>query len=61
MSDSLASLAVEMKGSEVQSQIAVAVLKQMQQQQQQQAAMLVKMINQAPSFDGTGKVVNIGV
>lgn len=57
--DSLATLATQMKGSEVNSQIAVAILKQTQDSQQQFADALVKMINQTPSLDGTGQKIDV--
>ena len=59
MSNALATLATDMKTNHVQSEIALAVLKQIQAQQEQQAAALMEMIRQAPGPAGTGQYVNI--
>ncbi len=60
LSDSLANVATGMKSDSVSMQIAVAVMKQAQRQQQIQAEGLLKMIQNTPTLDGTGNIVNIG-
>ncbi len=59
MSDSLARMAGDMKSNQVQLQISVAVMKQLQDQQQAQATALIEMMQQSPTADGTGQMVNI--
>jgi hypothetical protein len=48
-----------MQNANVQSEIAVAIMKQVQDQQQVFANALLEMINQGPMPDGTGQVINI--
>ncbi len=57
--DSLASLATEMKGANIGTQIGVAVMKQIQQSQEQMAAALLQMIAQSPSPEGVGQNIDI--
>jgi hypothetical protein len=60
LSNVLAGSAAEVSGGQIQTQIAVAVLKQLQEQQAQQSQALLKMIQQpAPTLDGTGTIVNV--
>jgi hypothetical protein len=56
---SLAVIATGMQNANVQSEIAVAIMKQVQDQQQVFANALLEMINQGPMPDGTGQVINI--
>jgi hypothetical protein len=56
---SLAVIATGMQNANVQSEIAVAIMKQVQDQQQVFADALLEMINQGPMPDGTGQVINI--
>lgn len=58
-SSSLASLASEMKGSQIQQGIAVAVLKQSQDAQEQFAQALIEMMRNGPTLQGTGQIINI--
>lgn len=56
MSNALAAQATEMKAGGVGSQIAIAVLKQLQEQQRQQAAALIEMIQSSPAAVSDGSV-----
>ena len=57
--DTLASLASGMASAGVQSDIALAVLNQIQDQQMLMAQALLDMISQTPSLDGTGQAVDV--
>ncbi len=48
-----------MESAGVQSDIALAVLNQIQDQQMMMAQALLDMISQTPSLDGTGQVVDV--
>lgn len=56
----MALLATGLKSNSVQSEISIAIMKQMQDQQQGFANALLEMIRQGPMPDGTGQVINIG-
>jgi len=56
----MALLATGLKSNSVQSEISIAIMKQMQDQQQGFANALLEMIRQGPLSDGTGQVINIG-
>jgi hypothetical protein len=53
-------MASDMKSSDVQGQIATAVLKQVQDVQEQQAQALLQMMQFQPTLDGSGQIVNVG-
>lgn len=57
--DTLASLASGMESAGIQSDIALAILNQMQDQHMMMAQALLDMISQTPSLDGTGQVVDV--
>ena len=61
MVDSLAVLASGMQSTQLDSQLGVAVMKSIMDQQEQFAQALVQMIQQRPTLDGTGSIINIGV
>jgi hypothetical protein len=57
---SLAAVATGMQNSRVQSEISVAIMKQMQEQQDAFANALLEMIRNGPMPDGSGQIINIG-
>jgi hypothetical protein len=60
MSNTLASWATEMKGSNLASQIGVAVMKQIMDQQKQQGEAIIQMMQQTPRPAGSsGSVVDV--
>ena len=61
MVDSLAVLASGMQSTQLDSQLGMAVMKSIMDQQEQFAQALVQMIQQRPTLDGTGSIINIGV
>jgi hypothetical protein len=56
---SLAVMATGMQNANVQSEISIAIMKQVQNQQDAFANALLEMIKQGPMPDGTGQVINI--
>lgn len=56
---SLAAMATGIQNANVQSEISIAIMKQVQNQQDAFANALLEMINQGPMPDGTGQVINI--
>ncbi len=60
MESSLATMATSSRSRAVQSEIGVAVMKQMQEQQEVFNNALLEMIKQGPMPDGTGQILNIG-
>jgi len=59
-SDSMISMATDMKAGDLSLQFAVAILRQSQRQQEVQAEGLLKMIRSSTaSLEGTGQLVNI--
>ncbi len=61
MVDSLAVLASGMQSTQLDSQLGMAVMKSIMDQQEQFAQALIQMIQQRPTLDGTGSIINIGV
>jgi|YelNatPaOPRAMG01_1025707.scaffolds.fasta_scaffold34566_4 ethanolamine utilization protein EutQ (cupin superfamily) len=60
--NNLAQLAIDNQNSNLELQLAVAVMKSIQDQQKNQAQALLKMIQQSSSLDpAVGKTVNISV
>lgn len=57
---SLAAMATGMQNTQVQSEISIAIMKQVQDQQKVIANALLEMIRQGPMPDGAGQIVNIG-
>jgi hypothetical protein len=57
---SLTPLAAGVQNANVQSEISIAIMKQMQNQQAAFANALLQMIRQGPMPDGTGQILNIG-
>lgn len=57
---SLTLLAAGVQNTNVQSEISIAIMKQMQNQQAAFANALLQMIRQGPMPDGTGQILNIG-
>jgi hypothetical protein len=57
---SLAAMATGMQNASVQSEISIAIMKQVQEQQAAFANAMLEMINQGPMPDGTGQIINIG-
>lgn len=58
-SDYLLRTASQLQGGQVQAEIATAVLKNLMDQQAQAAQALLKMMQQSPSPEGTGRIVDI--
>ncbi|MCI0521560.1 MAG: putative motility protein [Chloroflexi bacterium] len=56
---SLPLLAGSMKAQETMMRLSMAIFKQIQDSQEMQAQALINMINQTPSPDGTGRVVDV--
>ncbi len=51
-------LANHLASQNIQTQISVAVLRQIQQQQENQAMGIIKMINASVSLTGTGQIID---
>jgi hypothetical protein len=56
---SLPLLAGSMQAQETMMRLSMAIFKQIQNSQEMQAQALINMINQAPSPDGTGRIVDV--
>lgn len=57
--DSLAAAASNLQSGNIARQISVAVMKQVLDGQKQQGEALVQMIQNTPSLDGTGSILDI--
>ena len=58
MVNDIASLATALKSQNMAEGANMAVLRQIMQTQQMEADMLIKMMESAPRWDGTGQVIN---
>ncbi len=58
-SNSLASMATDMQGGNLQLKITMAVFKEIQGSQDQMAKALIQMMEQTRSLTGTGSIVNV--
>jgi hypothetical protein len=59
MSSGLMQQATNMAGAKVQDQVAVSVLKGILDQQKNAGQAIVQMIQNGPSLNGTGKIIDV--